>query len=140
MGVLSELIIGDQKKAARIAKMRMPTRVFDGLDVKGIDTIKLAKLNAILSDKVYEDFEHMHDPLGSTEGTWVFLIPGPMTSALAALKPENISLVALEWSKIEEFRLEQWPQAVIEQRLSQICQLANDAFSSKRDLLLWMSL
>ena len=140
MGVLSELIIGDQKKAERIAKMGMPSKVFEGIDIKGIDTIKLANLNAILSQKTYEDFEFMHDPIGSTEGTWVFLIPPDLVATLASLKSESIAGIALEWGKTEEFRLEKWPEPLIEQTLSEICDLASKALAAKRDVLLWMSL
>jgi hypothetical protein len=136
------LVAGTNADIERIGESQTPSRDFDGIDIKGIDTVKLGTLHSILTGEEFETLLPQYDPVyeSSEEGPWVFQIPDGFTSRLASLSPAERTAVADQWAATEEFALDGWSPSDVGASLDAICALAASAGSSERSLFLWMSL
>ena len=90
MGVLTDFVVADRNDARRVCDASCPSRDFAGQDAKGIDTVKLGKLYAVLMGGEY-DPSFISEPLcaGGDEGPWVFEVPLDLVRRLASLAPHN---------------------------------------------------
>ena len=143
MGVLSDLVPAKAKDAVRIAKAANPSEEFGGIDVKGIDTVKLAQLHAIVTKQKYKDVLGDYDPLETgteEEGPWVFRLPDELVDALVALDAAGRKRTAKDWAKIEEFDADGWSATEVARALDAICDLAKKTRAAKKVLFLWTSL
>jgi hypothetical protein len=73
-------------------------------------------------------------------GPWVFLVPEPLTAALAALGDAAQAPVAERWAATEEFVLDRWQVDDVRDYLRELVARARAARESGKSLLLWMSL
>jgi hypothetical protein len=73
MGVLTDLILADEHEGKRIAESHYSLDEYSGIDVKGIDSVKLSTLHGILTGKTFEELFPQYDPVteASEEGPWV---------------------------------------------------------------------
>jgi hypothetical protein len=148
MGVLSDIIIADRNEAAAInAADGAHLKRWACLQSKGIDTIKLGTLYQIVHDRSLDDMgffaKFMQDAVldqRSDEGPWVFLIPEELTSAVAALDEAKAEAVTEKWAATEEFVLDRWQSADVEEYLQDLVAHARKAREAGKSLLLWMSL
>jgi hypothetical protein len=142
VGVLSDLVVGDLGDAETIASSRAPSKEFDGIDIKGIDSVKFTTLHELVTGRPYEELVSKYEPTleVSDDGPWVFVIPDELVSRLASLPQHELREVGTRWAQTEEFRLDRWEPGLVVTALGEICELAAKAFSSQRSLFLWMSL
>jgi hypothetical protein len=143
MGVLTDLVVADESEAPAVGGSSVPWHTWLGIDAKGIDHVKLAKLMSILLGLPYQnsfaaEFAQLHEQ--SEDGPWVFKVPTRLVAALATLDEHRVTQVAIEWSKIQEFALDRWPTSAVDEVLKRISSLAKKAASQKKSLLIWMSL
>jgi hypothetical protein len=148
MGVLSDIIIADRNEASAInAAGGAHLKSWPCLESKGIDTIKLGTLSQILNNRSVEDIDtvatFMMDQLldqKSEEGPWIYLVPEQLQSALSSLDEDARELVAEKWSATEEFALDRWQSADVEDYLTDLVAHARKANERGKSLLLWMAL
>lgn len=142
MGVLSDLVVANEGDAEAIANSSVPSKEFNGIDVKGIDSIKLNTLHSILTGRSYEELIPSYEPvlMLSDDGPWVFALPHELTASLAALNSQELQAAAKKWAQTEEFVLDRWQVCDVVDVLGPICGEASKAVSSKQTLFLWMSL
>jgi hypothetical protein len=142
MGVLSDLVVASGDDAMRIAELSSPAAELGGIDIKGIDTVKLAMLHAVVSGRTYEDVLALYEPTGegSQEGPWVVKLPADLVAALAGLDESAQRRVGTRWAQIEEFALDGWQVADVCNTLEGICGLARQATESAQSVFLWICL
>ena len=148
MGVLSDIIIADPREAASInAAGGAHLKQWPCLESKGIDTIKLGTLSQILNNRPVDDVNSvatfMMDGVldqKSDEGPWVYLVPAELQSAIASLDDDAQEVVAEKWAGTEEFTLDQWQAADVEEYLQGLVTHARKARDAGKSLVLWMSL
>ncbi len=142
MGVLTDVVVADRSHARRVLKSDCPNRDFDGVDAKGLDTVKLGSLHAILTGIEYEP-GFMSDTLCSRgrNGPWVHEMPTDMVLLLAALKPRPLATVGKMWAAIEEFspEFDDWPAGEVQQLLKELVALCKRAVDEGKAVLVWMS-
>ena len=142
MGVLSDLIVAPVGDVERVAHAEVPSQVFDGIDLKGIDTVRFGTLHSLLIGQTFEDLLPLYDPVVtvSDEGPWVFQIPQDLVSLLAEVDDIRKSEVARQWAKTEEFALDRWTEREVASALDSISTLAKRVIEPDQALFLWMSL
>lgn len=148
MGVLSDIVIAHRNEAAAInAAGGAHLKSWHCLESKGIDTIKLGTLSQILNNRSVDDVNSvatfMMDQIldqKSDEGSWVYLIPEQLQSALLSLDEDAQESVAEKWAATEEFALDQLQTADVEEYLGNLVAHARKARDAGKSLLLWMSL
>ena len=143
MGVLTYLVAANESEAPAVGGSSVPSRTWSGIDAKGIDHVKLAKMMSILLGQPYQnrfvaEFVQLHEQ--SEDGPWVFKVPPRLVTALAALDEHRVTQVAMEWSQIQEFALDRWQASAVDEVLKGISSLAKKAASQNMSILMWMSL
>ncbi|HET7458127.1 MAG TPA: hypothetical protein VFJ74_10795 [Gemmatimonadaceae bacterium] len=141
MGVLSDLVAAPSTAAEAIGRTRGPARQFGGIDIKGIDTIKLGMLHAMLTGETFESLFPAYDPVVSVsdDGPWVFELPSALVQRLGALDEPALSATAASWARTEEFEADGWSPKDVHAVLRDICAVARQARSAEHSLFLWMS-
>jgi hypothetical protein len=145
MGILTDFVVASAKDAKRVGMSSSPSQDFNGLDAKGIDTVKLGKLHAILTGEAFDPSFMTGDALlfaASEEGPWVFEVPPDFVKRLAVLKDKELKSVATEWAKCEEFspNYGNWLAASVKQILTELVELCKQAASERNSVLMWMCL
>lgn len=142
MGVLSDLVVAPAGDAERIGRALAPASEFDGVDIKGIDSVKFGKLHSILTGRSFEELLPEYEPvlMVSDQGPWVFRIPSDLVTRLAALAGEEKQIAVSKWAATEEFALDRWPANEVAKAFDGIASLAKKAEGVGHSLFLWMSL
>jgi hypothetical protein len=136
VGVLSELAIGDEGDAEKIANS-LPSADLGGVDLSGIDPVKLGTLHSIVLGK---EHDYGLEYASSEEGPWVFKFPRELVDALAVQTQAQQMDVAARWLTTDEFSIDGWGLENVEATLRTICEQAKRASASSRALFLWVSL
>jgi hypothetical protein len=143
MGVLTDFVVADWADAQRVCDSGCPSQDFSGLDAKGIDTVKLGTLHAILTGGAFDLF-FMCDPLcsGGKYGPWVFEVPADLVKRLAKLDARQLRSTATEWATTEEFspKYDDWPAEAVQQMLADLAGLCKRATAEGKAVLMWMCL
>ena len=142
MGVLSDLIVAPASAAEAISRSQVPAQEFGGADIKGIDTIKLARLHAQLTGDPLEALLPAYDPLVSVsdDGPWVFALPSRFVQQLATLGAPERAAAGARWAQAEEFTLDGWASSEVHGVLETLCAAARQAQGAGDALFLWMAL
>ena len=143
MGVLTDFVVANRHDSERVCDSDCPSQDFAGRDAKGIDTVKLGTLHAILTGADF-DPSFMSDCLCSRgeDGPWVFEVPSDMVKRLAALTAQDVSSVGRKWAATEEFSTpgDSWPIDAVEDALRNLTELCNQATDEGKTVLMWMCL
>lgn len=142
MGALSELVVAPVGDVERVAHAEVPSRVFDGIDINGIDTVRFGTLHSLLTGQAFEDLLPLYDPVVSVsdEGPWVFQIPQDLVALVAGLEDTRKSEAARQWAETEEFALDGWTEHEVASALDSIATFAKKVIEPDQALFLWMSL
>jgi hypothetical protein len=148
MGILSDIIIAEPAEAAAInAAGGAHLQHWPCLASKGIDCIKLWTLSQILAGRPLDDIDAVarfmiNSVLDRTsdDGPWVFLIPEQLQRAIAATSEDGEEDIAAKWAATEEFILDRWQPADVEEYLHDLIAHTRKACAAGKSLLLWMSL
>ena len=142
MGMLTDFVIAEENDSNRIANSQYLLDEFTGIDIKGVDPVKLATLHSILSDRSFKDLLAQYNPVAeaSEDGPWVFLLPNDVVQRLANLDEQQITEVASQWGKTEEFQLDRWSQNDVTAVLNNIVALTRQASVQGKRVFAWMSL
>lgn len=140
---LTDFVIADVKNARRVCDSACPSKDFNGIDAKGIDTVKLGTLYALLTNNEY-DPSAIGNPIcdGGDEGPWVIEVPTDLVHRLAELDASGIEAAAANWATTEEFspQYDNWPAEDVLEVLSDLAKLCHQAVAAKKSVLMWMSL
>jgi hypothetical protein len=142
MGVLRDLVVAADVDAERVARARGPAEEFDGIDIKGIDSVKFGILHSILTGRAFKEILPACDPVVtvSEEGPWVFRIPCDLVARLAAITGDEKRAAVTKWAATEEFALDGRPPSEVAHAFDEIAALARRAVDGGQSLFLWMSL
>jgi hypothetical protein len=141
--VLTDFVVTHRRDARRVCDSKCPSREFNGLDAKGIDTVKLGELHAVLTGGEYDPSfisESLCD--GGEEGPWVFEVPPDLVQRLAGLTPDQLTEAGTKWAAIEVFspRYDNWPTERVRQVLGDLAALCRRAAGEGKSVLMWMCL
>jgi hypothetical protein len=141
--VLTDLVIADEREAAEVARAPAPSERWPGMDLEGLDQVKLASLWALLAGREFrvetiEEFAALHEV--AEDGPWVFRFPAPLAQLLADLDDVRAAKVARAWAETDELALDERDEASVADVLRELRALARSAQAERKALLLWMSL
>ncbi len=141
-GVLSDLVVAPADQAEAIAKATAPSTVFEGVDIKGVNSTMFANLHSLVTGESFERVLPRYEPVVQVgpEGPWVFRIPADVVSRLARLPEAKTIAISKRWAKAEEFARERRPEREALDVLRKISKLARRADESHQALFLWMCL
>lgn len=141
---LTDFVVANRADAQLVCDSTCPSEEFLGMDAKGIDTVKLGTLNAILTGTEFDPQFVSRDELatGGEDGPWVFEVPTDFVHRLAVLDAEQLRAAAVQWAKTEEFSSEycNWSPEEVHQMLQDLTRLSVRAVAERKSVLMWMSL
>src|SRR5689334_7923440 len=111
MGVLTDLVVVEESRVLDVGASHNPSRDFDGIDMKGIDPVKLMHLKSALTGATYDptwirDFEFLAGD--KDEGPWVMTFPADLRAAISNLRLDQVASSADAWIKTDAFSLDNW--------------------------------
>lgn len=143
MGLLTDIVVADETEAVAIAESPVPSQKWPGVDVEGIDVIKLGLLWAELSHQVYDPelvtaFSELHT--ASDEGPWVLRVPEPLAQLLADVNDATAASAAEVLVTKEEFEPDGWTVQDVRDVVVELGVLARQALGAGKSLVMWTSL
>ena len=142
MGVLTDFVVADLSDAKRVCDSPCPSKDFGGVDAKGVNTVMLGKLFAILSKSDFNPSFIGGDELlseGGDDGPWVFRVPDSLVQQVSVLGEGQRREVATEWSKAEEF-YDNWSAESVFAVLEEFAKLCRQAVTEGKSVMMWLCL
>ena len=140
MGSLADLILAESSDAPAIIASEYPLGTFKGINVDGLDPLKLAALHSIFTDKDFSNLLGHYTPVAeaSASGPWLIELPGELMTFLAELAPQDHASAAVKWASTVQLQEEGWSMLDAEQFLGQVAHFAKIAAFEGKDVYLWI--
>ena len=127
MGVLTDIFAGTRDQLPKLDDAEaIPRDLFDTVEAKSIDPVKIAQLQAIVEGITFDaaigqsELAHAVD---EQEGPWVMSFPSTLAERLAMASDEQLTDFGRAWAATEEFRLDGWSESDVHAILREITQL-----------------
>jgi|SRR5579884_2180778 len=155
MGILTDAFIAsDAEVACGDFSRSVPAELQPVIEAKGIDTVPLGLLKAIVSEQGLGDtqvglqafvigLEHDFPCVRDMGEHWVYRFPNSLVKRLGQLAPTEINAVAAQWARSEEMG---GPNATREyvadlsEYLGRLSWLCDRAVQDGKNVYMWMSL
>ena len=140
MSVLTQILAAEDDEIEAIGESLNPVEDWSGLQMRDVDTAKIATLHALLTGDLFDDAIAHYEPVyvSDTEGALVLRLADELTEHLAALDEDVLDDVAAELAATEEFEVAGWEDEAIAAMLADLADLARLAESQGQALLVWM--
>jgi hypothetical protein len=140
MAILTQFIAAEDDDIEAIGESPNPVDEWSGVQMRDIDTAKIATLHALLTGDLFDDAVAHYEPIyvSDAEGVLVLRLADELAERLAALDDEVLDDVAAELAASEEFEYAGWEGEAIGVMLADLADLARLAESQGQALLVWM--
>lgn len=140
MGLLVNIVTADEDEIEAVGESQHPVDEWSGIELRDVDTAKLATLHCLLVDADFEEALAAYEPVYaiSDDGPWVLQIPEAVAAKLADLEEEALEAVGEELAASEEFELAGWPAEEVLDLVVQLADLARLADAQDQTMLVWM--
>lgn len=138
MASAADLILAASDEAPAIVASDYALGTFRGINVDGLDPLKLAALHSIFSEKGFNDLLPAYRPIaeGSRNGPWLIRLPAEFVGFLANIAPQNQGTTAAKWASSDQLQEGGWSPEVAEQFIARLVHFAQNAGFEKKDLFL----
>lgn len=127
MGVLTDIFIGARDQLSKLdGEETIPRDLFDTVEAKGIDPVKVAQLQVIVEgvgfDEAIGQSEVAH-AVDEQDGPWIMSFPETLARKLSDASDGELREIGRAWAATEEFRLDRWPESEVHLILREITDL-----------------
>ncbi|OIR02574.1 hypothetical protein GALL_152870 [mine drainage metagenome] len=140
MAILTNIIAAEDHEIEAIGESLHPVDEWSGIELRDVDTGKVATLHCLLTGDLFDDALARYEPLyvSAIEGALVLRLAGEAMERLAGLDEEALEQVAAELAATEEFESEDWQEEALLAMLADLGELARLAESQAQALFVWM--
>jgi len=140
MGSAADLIMADPVDAASIVASDYPLGTFKGVNVDGLDPLKLAALHALFVSAPFAEVLRDYQPVAaaSPNGPWLVRLPSQLITFLGTIAPPDQSSVAARWASVDSVSEAGWSSDDADQFLGRLIPFAQTAAFEGKDLFLWI--
>lgn len=140
MAILTQFIAAEDDEIEAIGESLNPVEEWSGLQMRDVDTAKIATLHALLTGDLFDEAVAHYEPIyvSEAEGALVLRLADELAERLAALDDEVLDDVAAELAASEEFEYAGWDGEAIAAMLADLADLARLAESQGQALLVWL--
>jgi hypothetical protein len=140
MGSLADLIIAVSEDVPAIIASEYPLGTFKGINVDGLDPLKLAALHSLLTA---DDFDHLlehYKPIAesSASGPWLIKLPDELIAYLADLAPQDHETTAAKWASTDQAQKEEWSEEDAVQFLGRLVHFSQTSAFEGKNVYLWI--
>ncbi len=140
MSSAADLILAAPNDAPAIVASDYPLGSFKGVNVDGLDPLKIAALHALFVDRPFVEVLREYQPVAqaSPDGPWLVRLPGELIVLLGKISPPDQPSVAAKWAGTDQAREEGWSTEDADQFLGRLVPFAQSAAFDRNDLYLWI--
>lgn len=140
MSVLTHIVAAEEDEIEAVGESLSPVGEWSGLQMRDVDTAKIATLHSLLTGELFDDAVAHYEPVyvSQTEGAVVLRLADELAGRLAALDETTLDDVAMELAATEEFENIGWDPESIANLLADLADLARLAESQDQVLLVWL--
>jgi len=138
LGSLADLIVAASDDAQAIVASEYALGTFRGVNIDGLDPLKVAALHSLLVGKGFSDVVGYYQPVAeaTANGPWIIRFPGELIPLLANIAPQNHGSIAAKWASTDPVREEEWSQQDAEQFLARLVHFAQIAAFEGKEVFL----
>ena len=140
MGSAADLILADPQNAVGIVAVDYPLGTFKGVNVDGLDPVKLAALHSLFVSSSFGDVLRDYQPVAqaSPTGPWLVRVPDQLITFLGSIAPPDQLSVAARWASVDQISDAGWSAEVADQFLGRLVPFAQIAAFEGKGLFLWV--
>lgn len=140
MGLLVNIVTADEDDIEAVGAAQHPVDEWSGIELREIDTAKLATLHCLLTGDDFEEALGAYEPVyvGDEDGVVVLRIPDEVAAKLAGFDEEALERIGEELAATEEFEINGWPLEEVQGLVVQLGDLAQLAEAQGQIMLAWM--
>lgn len=140
MSTAADLILAAPAEAPAILASEYPLGTFKGVNIDGLDPLKLAALHSLLVQKTFDEVVRDYQPAGqaSPEGPWLVRLPAELIVSLGNIAPPDQSSVAARWASTDQLTEAAWTEQDADGFLGRLVPFAQTAAFQGKDLFLWI--
>jgi hypothetical protein len=140
MAILTNIVAAGEDELEAVGESEQPLDEWSGVEVRDIDTSKIATLHCLLTGDLFDDAVARYEPVyvSAAEGALVLRLADEAVARLAELDEEPLEMVASELAATEVFESEGWDEEEITEMLFELADLARLADSQGQALFVWM--
>jgi hypothetical protein len=138
MGSAADLILAADDEGPAIIASDYALGSFRGINVDGLDPLKLAALHAVLAGKEFGNLLAEYQPIAeaSPNGPWLIKFPGELVGFLAGIPPEDHASVAVKWATSDQLQEEGWSAEIAEPFIARVVHFAQNAGYEGKEVFL----
>jgi hypothetical protein len=140
MSILTHIVAAEEDEIESIGESLNPIDEWSGIEMRDVDTAKIATLHCLLTGDLFDDAIGYYEPvyISAAEGALVLRLADEVMERLVELEDEAIDAVAAELAATEEFEYANWEDEAIAAMLMALAELARLAESQGQALFVWM--
>lgn len=140
MSVLTHIVAAEEDEIEAVGESLSPVDAWSGLQMRNVDTAKIATLHTLLTGELFDDAVARYEPayVSPAEGALVLRLADELAGRLAALDEDALGDVAVELAATEEFEDAGWEAESTANLLADLADLARLAESQGQVLLVWL--
>ena len=140
MGIVTNIVAAEEHEIEAIGESLHPVDEWSGIEMRDLDTAKIATLHSLLTGDLFDDAIAHYEPVyvSTAEGALVLRLADEVMERLVELDEEPLAQVAAELTATEEFESEDWEQEAIAAMLAELADLARLADSQDQALFVWI--
>ena len=140
MAILTNIVAAEDEEIEAIGESLRPADEWSGIELRDLDTAKIATLHCLLTGDLFDDAVAHYEPVyvSEVEGALVLRLADEVAERLAQLEEESLDQVAAELAATEEFEYDNWDEDQAAALLAELADLARIADSQGQALFVWM--
>ena len=140
MGIVTNIIAAEDHEIEAIGESLHPVDEWSGIEMRDVDTAKIATLHCLLTGDLYDDAVCLYEPVyvSAVEGAMLLRLSSELMERLVDLDEETLEQVAVELAATEEFEYADWDEEATAAMLAELAELARLADSQGQSLYVWM--
>lgn len=140
MAILTNIVAADEDEIEAIGESLHPLDVWSGIEMRDMDTAKIATLHCLLTGDLFDDAIGYYEPVyvSAVEGALVLCLTSEVKGRLAEVNEEALEAIAAELSATQEFEYAGWEDEAVAAMLTALAELARLADAQEQSLFVWM--
>lgn len=136
----ADLILAAPTEVSTIVASDYPLGTFKGVNVDGLDPLKVAALHSLFVARPFPDVLRDYQPIAqaSPSGPWLVRLPTELLGFLGNIAPPDQPSVAARWASTGLAQEEGWSPEDADRFLGRLVPFAQTATFEGQDLYLWI--
>ena len=140
MGTVTNIIAAEDDEIEAIGESQRPADEWSGIELRDLDTAKIATLHCLLTGDLFDDAVVHYEPVyvSAVEGTLVLRLADEVTERLSEFDEDALDQFAVELAATEAFEDDGWEEESAAALLAELVELARLAAAQGQALFVWM--